>query len=156
MWLSCTSDDENARPEETGFDPTSPYAFRPPEYNLPKDPPKYADLVTGSDNPAFQATASDIAPSTDAEDPVTSDTAAAGALSASADVSASDFTAELHETPPPLYEESEALHNAQLHSHNDQLAPVHAPATSDDTAQLPISPLSTTQYIPASGNDVTV
>ena len=38
------------------FDPESPYAFAPPEYDsLPKDPPKYLDVFgDGCDNHAFQ------------------------------------------------------------------------------------------------------
>ena len=56
--------DADGNPVESGpdiviveeFDPESPYAFSPPEYDtLPKDPPKYVDICRdGQDNAGFQ------------------------------------------------------------------------------------------------------
>lgn len=52
----------------TNFDPSSPYAFTPPEYDsLPKEPPKYGDIFTpnGQVNPAYIASPEEQAPAAD-------------------------------------------------------------------------------------------
>ena len=132
--------DSNPQPEETGFDPTSPYAFHPPDYSLPKDPPKYADLVTGSDNAAFQSSSSNLNPDSDVTHASTStSTAVVGDVTT---VSAPD---DFHDAPPPQYEESEAQHNAALTTQHltHEPAPVHAP--SNDVDNLPNPGVTPTQ-----------
>lgn len=49
--------EQESRPRlQLMFDPESPNAFMPPSYDsLPKEPPKYADIMEGHSNPAYES-----------------------------------------------------------------------------------------------------
>lgn len=112
--------DENGTPVQPSvFNPDSPHAFVPPDYNsLPKDPPKYQDLYTqqayGNVNQAYAA--SEANPTE-----MTSMVAAPAREAAGNDLIAGvhgheDNTArnesnqgDLPEDPPPSYTESQAV-----------------------------------------------
>lgn len=119
--------------DDTSFDPASPYAFQPPDYSLPKDPPKYCDIAsaTGIDNAGFTTTATTTPPADDESTSQPTPTATATDASTPRDVSVVVVTSEqgstgasgaptgraaVMETPPPVYEAVETHRDAAVTS----------------------------------------
>ena len=168
------SDDEAPPSDDTTFDPSSPYAFQPPDYSLPKDPPKYCDIVAaGADNPGFVAAAdqsSDAATSAAAADGATAPAicdnfiVASGANS-SAVTSATTATGASRgrnidtESPPPVYEitDSAPQLSQAAHARTDDAGAAaraqHNPtyeSIADVSATQPAAAFSATQRQPSS------